>query len=240
MSKITAVIIEDSRLARKELRTLLLRHPEIAIVGEAATADEGLMLIERTRPDLVFLDIQMPGKDGFEVLEMLDEVPAVIFTTAFDEYAIKAFEYNALDYLLKPISPGRLEKAISKVTEEAMVGHSLSDGELSLDSKIFIKDGERCWMVALREIELFESEGNYARVYFNGNRALIYKSLNRIERKVPPSAFFRANRQEIFNLNFIEEIVPWFNGKLKIKLTVGKEIELSRRQSVLFRQLKEL
>lgn len=238
MKTLKAVIVEDSRLARNELKELIKVHKEIEVIGEAGNVDDGFKLINKTNPDLLFLDINMPEKDGFELLEMLDEVPITIFTTAFDEYAIKSFEYNAFDYLLKPINQKRfsksIEKVFEKINEPSEVSHDTNT--LHIDKQIFIKDGEKCWLVKIKDISLFEIVGNYTRVFFNENKPMIYKSLAQIEEKLPPSIFFRANRQEIINIEHVEKIVSWFNGKFKILLTNGKEIEISRRQSYLFKE----
>src|SRR5687767_8083070 len=170
-----AIIIDDERLARAELRKLLQEFPEIEIIDEAANAEEGLTKIENHNPDLIFLDIQMPGKTGFDLLSELDRAPQVIFTTAYDEYALKAFEVNALDYLLKPVEPKRLADALHKLHASESTGsnhHSngfTSDTNRSLlteNDQVFVKDGERCWFVKLSEIRLFESVGNYAKVFF--------------------------------------------------------------------------
>ncbi|MBT8203751.1 MAG: LytTR family DNA-binding domain-containing protein [Eudoraea sp.] len=238
MSNIRAVIVEDSRLARNELKELIKKHGNIELVGEAENVDQGYKLITETQPELLFLDINMPEKDGFDLLEMLDEVPITVFTTAFDEYAIKSFAYNALDYLLKPINEKRFALAIEKVVNK----HEEKDREkedngtvLSESSQIFIKDGEKCWLVKIADITLFEIVGNYTRVYFQEEKPLLYKSLNQIEGKLPAQSFFRANRQQIININYIQEVVPWFNGKLKLILNNGIEIEISRRQSYIFK-----
>jgi two-component system LytT family response regulator len=239
MITLKAVIVEDSRLARNELKELIKAHTEIEVLGEAENVDEGFKLINETKPDLLFLDINMPEKDGFELLEMLDEVPTTIFTTAFDEYAIKSFEYNAFDYLLKPISQKRFSKSIEKVIES--VDNKAKDetkigSALSLDKQIFIKDGEKCWLVKIQDISLFEIVGNYTRVFFDNNKPLIYKSLAQVEEKLPTEVFFRANRQQIININHVKKVVSWFNGKLKIEMNSGEEIEISRRQSSLFKE----
>ncbi|KPM32502.1 Two component transcriptional regulator, LytTR family [Croceitalea dokdonensis DOKDO 023] len=233
---IKAVIVEDSRLARNELKELLKEHQDITLVGEAENVDDGLELIQKEQPELLFLDINMPEKDGFELLEMLDEVPITVFTTAFDEYAIKSFEYNALDYLLKPISEERFAGAIDKVKKQLEQNPEVSDREkLTEQSQIFIKDGESCWLVKIGDISHFEIVGNYTRVFFRGERPLLYKSLNQIEEKLPEASFFRVNRQQIVNTNYIGNVVPWFNGKLKLTMQNGEEIEVSRRQSYLFK-----
>lgn len=234
MKKSRALIVEDSRLARNEIRELLKAHPEIEVVGEAENVDQAYEEIRRLQPDLLFLDINMPEKSGFDLLEMLDEVPQTIFTTAYDEFAIRAFEYNTLDYLLKPISPQRLEKALEKVNAQQS-GTTERQERLSIHSQIFIKDGERCWLVRIGEVRLFEIVGNYTRVHFETHRPLLYKSLLQVEEKLPEETFFRANRQQIVNVNAISEVIPWFSGKLKLRLQDGTEVEVSRRQSAVFR-----
>jgi two-component system LytT family response regulator len=238
MIQLKAVIVEDSRLARNELKELLKAHKEIELIGEAENVDDGFELINKTHPDVLFLDINMPEKDGFELLEMLDEVPTTIFTTAFDEYAIKSFEYNAFDYLLKPINQKRFSKSIDKVIEKAsdkVLSEAEKEESLSLDKQIFIKDGEKCWLVKIQDISLFEIVGNYTRVFFKGNKPLIYKSLAQVEEKLPKEVFFRANRQQVININHVKKVVSWFNGKLKIEMNSGEEIEISRRQSYIFK-----
>ncbi|WP_299102742.1 LytTR family DNA-binding domain-containing protein [uncultured Winogradskyella sp.] len=237
MNTLKAVIVEDSRLARNELKELFKAHKEIEFIGEAENVDDGFTLINKSNPDLLFLDINMPEKDGFELLEMLDEVPITIFTTAFDEYAIKSFEYNAFDYLLKPISQKRFSSSITKVLEKANSGTSSTPKQegYNLDRQIFIKDGDNCWLVKVKDISLFEIVGNYTRVFFDDNKPLIYKSLAQIEEKLPQDVFFRANRQQIININHVNKVVSWFNGKLKIEMNSGEEIEISRRQSYIFK-----
>lgn len=239
MMQLKTVIVEDSRLARNELKELIKEHKEIDLVGEAENVDDGYKLINETKPDLLFLDINMPEKDGFELLEMLDEVPIVIFTTAFDEYAIKSFEYNAFDYLLKPINQKRFSKSIEKVIEkvsESSPSENKNENALSLDKQIFIKDGEKCWLVKIQDISMFEIVGNYTRVFFQNNKPLIYKSLAQVEEKLPSDVFFKANRQQIININHVKKVVSWFNGKLKIEMNSGDEIEISRRQSYIFKE----
>ncbi len=240
------IIIDDERLARKEMASMLERFSQIEIIGECANASEALEMIERERPDLIFLDIQMPGKTGFDLLEELEFVPKVIFVTAYDEYAIKAFEVNALDYLLKPVEDNRLEDAIKKIqlpqaTETNEILHPVSnDSRLALDDQIFLKDGEKCWFVTLREVRMFESEGNYVRVYFEMYKPLILKSLNNLEKRLDEKDFFRINRKFIVNLKEIIKIEPWFNGGLQIKLKNGTDLEVSRRQAARFKDLMSL
>ncbi|GAA4335990.1 LytR/AlgR family response regulator transcription factor [Flaviaesturariibacter amylovorans] len=243
-----AIIIDDERLARAELRKLLQEFPEIEIVDEASNVDEGLAKIETHNPDLIFLDIQMPGKTGFDLLAEVDKAPQVIFTTAYDDYALKAFEVNALDYLLKPVEPKRLADAIHKLRGEEG-GHGNggtafpTEGNRSLlteNDQVFVKDGDRCWFVRLSEIRLFESVGNYAKVFFGNNKPLILKSLNALEERLDEKVFFRANRKHIVNLRLIEKIEPYFNGGLLLELKGGEKIEVSRRQTVKFKEMMSL
>lgn len=236
MKKIKAVIVEDSRLARNELKELLKSHPEIEVIGEAENVDEGYELITKNQPDLLFLDINMPEKDGFELLELLYDVPITIFTTAFDEYAIKSFEYNALDYLLKPINPKRFAQAIEKAKETLEEKESKNSQKLNLSNQIFIKDGEKCWLVKIEDIYLFEVDGNYTKVFFKDEKAIISKSLNQIEAKLPEEFFFRANRNQIINIQFVYQIDPWFSGNLLAHLPKEIKVEISRRQSSAFKE----
>ncbi len=240
-----AIIIDDERLARNELKKLLTEFADVEIIGEAANADEGIEKIETLSPDLIFLDIQMPSKTGFEMLEELDRVPHVIFTTAYDEYALKAFEVNALDYLMKPVEPKRLGEALQKLkqAEEKEAAAALASGYrnlLSENDQVFVKDGERCWFVKLGEVRLFESVGNYAKVFFGTNKPLILKSLNALEERLDEKVFFRANRKHIINLRMIEKVEPFFNGGLILDIKGGEKIEVSRRQAVKFKEMMSL
>lgn len=239
-----ALIVDDERLARKELMKLLEDHPSIEVVGEAANADEAIAMVNELNPDLLFLDIQMPGKTGFQLLEELDAVPLVVFTTAYDEFALKAFEVSALDYLLKPIQAERLSETVSKIMErernKVNVARGEGDKKLGLNDQVFVKDGERCWFVSLSNIRLFESDGNYIKVYFDTNRPMIHKSLNALDEKLDERAFFRASRKHIINLSWVEGIEPWFNGGLMVKLKGGDKVEVSRRQAAKFKDMMSL
>jgi two-component system LytT family response regulator len=243
---IKAIIIDDERLARNELKKLLLDFPEIEVIAEAANAAEGVEKIDSLNPDLIFLDIQMPGKTGFDMLAELERAPNVIFTTAYDEYALKAFEVNALDYLLKPVEPKRLADALQKLQveedKEPISDHTISVNRSILNEhdQVFVKDGERCWFVKLSDIRLFESVGNYAKVYFGPNKPLILKSLNALEERLDEKVFFRANRKHIVNLRLIEKIEPYFNGGLLLEMKGGEKIEVSRRQTVKFKEMMSL
>ncbi|MBK1876912.1 LytR/AlgR family response regulator transcription factor [Pelagicoccus mobilis] len=243
-----AFIVEDSRLARQELKGLLKAFDSIEIVGEAENADEAIAQIKKLQPELLFLDIHLPGKDGFEILEELDEAPQVIFTTAYDQYALKAFEYNALDYLQKPIQTDRLATALEKMTQSTvgLDGPASRDASshqpapLTSASQVFVKDGDRCWFVKVADIRLLEIEGSYTRIHFADNRPTIPKTLNQLEERLDPGQFFRANRQQIVNLKHISGIEPWFSGGLKLTLSAGEEVEISRRQASKFKELTSL
>jgi two-component system LytT family response regulator len=226
-----ALIVDDERLARIELKRLLAVHTEIEIAGEARNGEEALDLIAKIGPDLLFLDIQMPGMTGFELLERVDDVPQVIFTTAYDQYAIQAFEVNALDYLLKPIAPNRLAAALAKMRPRP---------ERTRLEQVFVRDGDRCWIVRLPDIFLLESEGNYTRVCFGSERPLVRRSLNAFEEQLDPNVFFRAGRKEIINLKWIDKVDIGVNGGLMVTLRGGRSIEMSRRQSTRLREILSL
>lgn len=234
-----AIIVDDERLARKELTSLLENHPEIEVIDEAANADEAIEKIEKQDPDVIFLDIQMPGKTGFEMLEGLERVPQVIFTTAYDEFALKAFDFNALDYLLKPIQPDRLSESINKIKVKAPKKGG-KDRKLSAEDQVFVKDGDKCWFVRLEDVRLFESDGNYIKVYFDKFKPMIHKSLNALDERLDDRSFFRASRKHIINLGWVESIDTWFNGGLLVQLKGGEKIEVSRRQSARFREMMSL
>ena len=239
------IIIDDERLARKELRESLEQEKGVELVGEAANADEALEMIPREDPDLLFLDIQMPGKDGFQMLRELEKAPRVVFVTAYDEYALKAFEVNALDYLLKPVDEARLHEAIERIEKEEVASTSKGPEEgkdvLGPEDRIFIKDGESCWFIPLKKVRVFESDGNYIRVHFDQERPLILRSLNELEKRLDERHFFRTGRKRIVNLDHVEDIEPWFNGRLLVKLSGESEgIEVSRRQAARFKEMMSL
>jgi two-component system LytT family response regulator len=236
------ILIDDERLARNELRRMLGEFSDVEIIGEAANASEGIEKIEALNPDLIFLDIQMPGKSGFDMLSQLEKAPHVIFVTAYDEYALKAFDVNALDYLMKPVEPQRLAEALLKVRQknEEEISSYNNRGILSENDQVFVKDGERCWFVKLSDVRLFESVGNYAKVFFGTNKPLILKSLNALEERLDEKVFFRANRKHIINLRMIEKIEPYFNVGLLLDLAGGEKIEVSRRQAVKFKEMMSL
>jgi len=247
--RMKALLIDDERLARSELRRLLGGFPDLEIVGEAANAKQARQQLPALEPDLVFLDVQMPGESGLELLESLEPpVPDVIFTTAYDEFAVKAFDLNALDYLLKPVDPARLATAIERlrakrasVTPTGDLNHGKhARDRLAAEDKVFVREGDRCWFVEVKSIRLLESEGNYTRVHFDDAKPQLFRSLNAMEERLDPKYFFRANRRQIINLSWIDKIEPWFSGGLLVHLKGGAKVELSRRQAQEFREKMSL
>ena len=248
-----ALLVDDERLARSELRRLLQAHPDVSIVGEAANADEAESKLAELPVDLLFLDITMPGASGFDLLERLDRVPLLIFTTAYDEFALRAFEVNAFDYLLKPIRPERLTAALEKTRaawttspdSPGLKTRPPSDSQTRPPSdsrtrpplvraateRVFLRDGDRSWFVTIGEIVFFEAEGNYARVHFGANRPLIRTSLNALESRLDPAMFFRASRQHIVNLRFIEGVDAGVDDSYTVRMKGGHAVPVSRRQS---------
>jgi two-component system LytT family response regulator len=239
-----ALLIDDERLARNELRRLLAAHADIEVVGEAVDVEDALAKTGVLKPDLIFLDVQMPGADGFSLLERLEPpLPLVIFTTAYDEFAVKAFEFSAIDYLLKPVDPNRLVAALEKVRprgsatpfEGATASHRLTP-----EDKVFVREGDRCWFVPVKNLRLLESEGNYTRLYFDDQKPQLFRSLTAMEERLDPKHFFRANRKQVINLAWVDGIEPWFSGGLLVKLKGGMKVELSRRQAQDFRDRMSL
>lgn len=235
-----AIIIDDERLARQELKSLLAEHKEIEVIAECADAIQAKEKIMELKPDVIFCDIQMPGKSGLELVEEISATVDVVFITAYDEHAIKAFELNAFDYLLKPVQPERLAETIKKLSIKETSTRLDNNTPLTEKDTVFIKDGEKCWLVRLSDIRLFESEGNYVRVYFDNFRPLILRSLNSLETRLNEKQFFRASRKHMVNLSYIASIETWFNGGLNVKLKDGKEIEISRRQAVRLKDMMSL
>jgi two-component system, LytTR family, response regulator len=231
------LIVDDSRLARNELRRLLQKFPVVEICAEAANADQAREAIREYSPETIFLDIEMPGENGFELLASLDRVPGVIFTTAYDEFAVQAFEQNAVDYLVKPIDPGRLEKALDRAMNQSSVPRREAEEKMGPEDQVFVKDGEKCWFVKLKQIRFFETYGNYSKIYFDEEKVLVNKSLNYLEARLNPRRFFRANRQFIINLNHVKQIHPWNNEAFRVEMNCGTEIDISRRKSQRFKEL---
>lgn len=234
MKTYKTIVIDDERLAREEVKRALSNYSEFVLVGEATNAFDAAKLIEKEQPDLIFLDIHMPEKSGFDLLEELSFVPKIVFTTAYDHYAVKAFEINALDYLVKPLREERFALTIEKIKAEFLKMHT-KNSPLPMHYKIFIKDGEQCYFVPLKDIRLIQSMDNYARFFFGDKKVMIKRSLNLIEEKLDPNVFFRINRSQIINTEFIDKINPGFKQKLNIELTTGESLEVSARQSARFK-----
>ena len=232
------VIVDDARLARAELRTLLAQIADVELVGEAEDVPQARAAIARLHPDLVLLDIQMPSGSGFDVLADLDIVPAVVFTTAYDHYALRAFEANALDYLLKPVDPARLAAALDKARgSSGTTAPAAAERErLGAGDQVFLRDGERCWFVAIGDISRIVVDGNYARVWFRDQTALIARSLAALEARLDPALFFRANRNTLANLRHIRAVEPSIADGYTLRLADGGHVEVSRRQA---RELRE-
>ena len=228
MSKIHAIIIDDERAARDEVKRLLENYPGFEIIGEARNADEAKVLIEAKHPDLLFLDIQMPEKSGFDLLESLDNVPQVIFTTAFDQYAVKAFEVSALDYLMKPIRDERFAKAIEQVRSKCIKPEK---------DRIFVKDRNQYHFISWSKVYLIESMDNYARLFFDDKAVFFKSSLNQLEKTLDETVFFRINRSQSINRQFIEKVYVAADGRLTISLNTGNILQVSERQSVKFKNM---
>lgn len=274
---INAVVIEDSELARAELRHLLSDFNQINVIGEADSVESAAALILESSPDLIFLDVDLIGGTAFDLLTLLNEqqngqaqvqdsekssaqsseqanvqtnvqsnvvtIPPIIFTTAYDQYALKSFDFNTADYLLKPIKQSRLAQAIGKLNLSSIENNSTeseASNVLLSDSQFFIKDGEQHFLVKVNEVRYIEGVGNYSQVYFSDKSPLHYSSLSKIEKRLPQSQFFRINRQQIVNLGYVDTIEPWITGGLKLVLTCGTELEVSRRQTAKFKQLMSL
>jgi len=247
MKSFRTLIIDDERLAREELKLLLKDYIEIEIIDEARNGEEGILKINELKPDLIFLDVNMPEMSGFDMLKHLDEIPRVIFVTAYDEYALKAFEVSALDYVMKPVDPDRLKDAVQKLNtnEDDFVSSNSTtltrkNRPLTVNDRVFIKDGEKCWFIELSKVRMLESEGNYVKVYFDGFKPLILRSLNSFEDRLDPEYCFRANRKFIINMQWISKVENWFNGGLQVELREGEKVEISRRQAIRFKELMSL
>lgn len=231
-----ALIVDDEPLARRELRRLLAAFDWVEIIGEASNINEAHTAVDTLSPDLLFLDIQMPGGSGFDLLARIEHVPRVIFTTAYDHHAVHAFEVNALDYLLKPIEPERLSAALARAQNAGQQpAPAIATQPGAAIERLFIRDGSRCWFVPLREVRLMVAEGNYVRLHWGDVRPLLARPLSSLEERLDPLRYFRANRRQIINLEFIENVELGTGGLLHVQLRGGPEVEISRRQARLFR-----
>lgn len=232
-----AIVVEDSRLAREGLVRMLAAFPDIEVAGQADQPATALTLIQQLRPDLIFLDIHMPGGSGFDLLEQLDYTPRIIFTTAYSEYAIRSFDYNTVDYLLKPISAERLARSIAKISRDDDHDGTTRKPALDMSSRVFIKDGDRCHLVALESIRYIESCKNYVRIFFEDQKVFVKKSMNAIDERLPTQHFFRVSRQHIVNLQAVRKIAASVGDGYELTMSDGAVLEVSRRNAA---QLKEL
>ena len=214
MNGIRTIIIDDERSSREELKRSLKNFPDFELIGEAKNADEAKEQIDAYHPDLIFLDIQMPERSGFDLLESLEEVPVVIFTTAFNQYAVQAFEINALDYLMKPIREERFIKAIEKA-RAAINGQRSQTTSTNTNRQFFIKDGDKCYFVKVSEIYLIESLDNYSRLHFDGKKALLKRSLRQWEEMLDEAVFFRISRTQLITQIISARFIPYQPAGLK-------------------------
>jgi len=242
MTKIRAAIIDDEPFARERVRRLLADDPEIEIVGEAGDGLEAVKIIREEAPALVFLDVQMPGKDGFEVLSSLtpEETPVVIFLTAFDRYAVKAFETAALDYLLKPFDEERFEKAVARAkshlrkdaaapTPDEPEAGGMFQSEEGFLERVMVKKGGRVFFFKTSEIEWIEAYGNYVRLHFEAATHLLRETISAMETRLDAQKFVRVHRSGLVNVERIREIEPLFGGRAEIILESGAKLVASRR-----------
>lgn len=227
------IIVDDERLARREMRRLLAEFDEISIAGEAENLAEAVELIEREKPHIVFLDIQLGSENGFDLLERTDRDFRLVFVTAFDAYAIRAFEVNALDYLLKPVNPARLAKAIERINAES-VDEKNDLRAFDFDDRIFLEIGSRSVFLKVAEISHINSSGDYSEIFTTDRRKfLLEKSLREWEARLPEKHFLRIHRQTIINLEEIEEIETWFNRTFQVRLkNFTAPLAVSRRYAV--------
>ena len=232
------IIVDDSRLARKELTELLASIPNIEIVAEAIDVNSAIAAINTHKPDLLLLDIHLPDGDGFDVLENSAHTPQVIFTTAYEQHALRAFEFNALDYLLKPVTHERLDAAIQRCLNKQDAPTETSKPKTRTD-QIFVRDGEHCHFIRLSDLRLINVDGNYVRLFFLNYKTLLARSLNYVEERLDSQVFFRANRQQIVNMDYVAKVAPWLNEGLLIKMIDGTEVEVSRRQAKELKQRLE-
>jgi two-component system, LytTR family, response regulator len=235
--KLTAIIVDDERLARKELRSLLSEFAEISIIGEAETLTEAVELIHKNKPDVVFLDIQLSNENGFDLLEKVEKTFKLIFVTAFDSFAIRAFEINALDYLLKPVNPERLAKTLERLLEDED-DSKLPLRKLEYEDRLFLELGERSKFLKVSSIKYISADGDYTQIFTNeGNKHLVGKSLREWEDRLPEKYFVRIHRSTVVNIEFIEKVERWFNRTNQIYLRgITEPFTISRRYSVAIKE----
>jgi len=237
------MIVDDEDLARERLRTLLSKDTDIEIVGESASGKEAIATIKKESPDLVFLDVQMPEGDGFTVLKNIDlhKMPIVVFVTAYDQYAVKAFDVHALDYLLKPFDRGRFERALIRAKSEVVLRNSTNVNQKLLSllehiesakkqhlDRILVKSAGKVFFLKFDEIDWVESAGNYVKLHVGHESHLLRETMGEMERKLGDGQFVRIHRTTIVNLDRIKEVQPWFNGEYIVLLHDGTKLTASR------------
>lgn len=243
MQKIKTIVIDDEPLACQEMMFLMKGFEHFEVIGSYQSYQAALEGIALSKPDLLLLDIELGEKTGFELLEALESSPEVIFVTAYNQYALDAFEANALDYLLKPVAIERLERALQRAQQNLQYKLNAvpSDSPLQKDSKVFIREGEDCFFVKLSDIFLIESVGNYCKIFFEDKKPFLKKSMALLDERLPKELFFRANRSQIINLEHVKHIDLNFKGRLLAYLGDSQVVvEISTRQSLRFKELMSL
>ncbi|MDZ4716477.1 MAG: LytTR family transcriptional regulator DNA-binding domain-containing protein [Cytophagales bacterium] len=240
----TCLIVDDEKLARELLREYLEDFAQISILGECEKGNEAVEKINKLKPDILFLDVQMPGMNGFDVLEEVDHEPYVIFTTAYDQYAIKAFEKNAVDYLLKPLDPERFRSAVNRAlkrktvekgTMEELLQTIRSDNR-SFESHIFVQKSEKLFNLPVEEIVYLEASGDYTVITTKSDQFVSSSGIGKLEEIMDPDVFIRVHRSTIINLNYLKEIERHFNGGMVVKMQSGKSFPVSRTYAKLIRK----
>jgi two-component system LytT family response regulator len=232
-----ALIVDDERLARKDLISLLRPYAQVSVIGEADSVPSAVKAIQKLNPDVIFLDIQMPGDSGFDLLEKTDIEAHIIFVTAYDEYAIRAFEVNALDYLLKPVNPDRLAKALEKLESRDQETRTRTQ-RLDYEDRLFLMLGRHFKFLKVKAILAISAAGDYSEVISSdGTKGLALKSMKEWETRLPMQNFIRIHRSTVINMEFIERIEEWFNYSFRVYLKgVEEPYVISRRYAT---RLKE-
>src|SRR6201988_275904 len=236
MDRFTAILVDDERLARKELCSMLAEHEIIEVVGEAETVAQAAELVQAKEPEVVFLDIQLPGETGFDLLESVPANFKIIFVTAFDAYAIRAFEVNALDYLLKPINPARLAQTIERLTtHDSAPAPTLR--ALEYEDRLFIEVDERSRFLKVSDIIVISAMGDYSQIFSaDGQKSLVLKPLKDWEERLPAKHFTRIHRSTIINVEYVESVESWFNRSYRMHLRhIAEPLVMSRRHAARFK-----
>src|SRR5436853_939395 len=240
--QIRALIVDDEERARERVRDMLHGDPEIEVIGECSNGKEALEAVKKKSPDLIFLDIQMPGKNGLDVVDLLppDRMPAVIFITAYDQYAVRAFEVHALDYLLKPFDQARFQKSLQRAKDQILSGKTGEIGQRIMSAleqirtrpeyleRLVVKTNGRVFFVKTSEIDWLEAEGNYVRLHSGKESYLLRETITALESQLDPKVFMRVHRSAIVNINQIQELQPWFHGEYRVMLNGGIQLTLTR------------